>query len=100
MKKHIKTYVKFFGYGEQDLIPSELSGKRSNDCHHIIPKSQGGTDNIENLIALTRHEHDAAHHLLKDFDLNQGNLILIHRTFIAAKRPDYKFDEKNMKKTT
>jgi hypothetical protein len=98
MKAHTKNYIKFFGYGDQDFIPSEHSGGRAADVHHIIPKSQGGTDNIENLIALTRNEHKAAHHELKDFDFTEGDLIVIHRYFIAAKRPDYKFELKNMKK--
>ena len=88
-----QKYLKFFGYGEQDFVPSELSGKHAADIHHIILKSQGGTDNIENLIALTRNEHDAAHHLLKDFDLTTDDLIVIHRYFIAEKRPDYKFNK-------
>ena len=99
MKPHIKTYLKFFNYGEQDFIPSEHSpSKRAADVHHIIPKSQGGTDNIENLIALTRNEHKAAHHELKDFDFTEGDLIVVHRMFVSAKRPDYKFDKEKMKK--
>ena len=31
------------------------------DIHHILFKSLGGNDDIENLIALTRDEHDEAH---------------------------------------
>ena len=56
--------MKYFGYGEQDFIPSEISGKKSVDIHHIFPKGMGGCsnkDNIENLIALTREEHIKAH---------------------------------------
>jgi len=32
--------------------------------HHIIPKHMGGTDDISNLISLTREEHALAHKLL------------------------------------
>lgn len=34
------------------------------ETHHIIPKSLGGTDNIENLVNLTPREHFVAHLLL------------------------------------
>jgi 5-methylcytosine-specific restriction endonuclease McrA len=41
---------------------SELSGKKGVlEVHHIIPKSQGGTDNPSNLIVLTAEEHKAIH---------------------------------------
>lgn len=61
MKKYIKTYCDFFGYVEGEFIPSELSGSFSQDIHHIKKRSQLGKDNIENLIALTREEHNEAH---------------------------------------
>jgi 5-methylcytosine-specific restriction endonuclease McrA len=61
MQKYVKIYLEYFNYGEQDYIPSELSGSPATDIHHIIPKSQGGKDEIENLIGLTREEHDQAH---------------------------------------
>jgi len=52
-----------FGYGMTDFIPSELSGERANDVHHIFCKGMGGDptgskDVIENLMALTREEHE------------------------------------------
>lgn len=52
-----------FGYGMTDFIPSELSGRRANDVHHIFCKGMGGDptgskDVIENLMALTREEHE------------------------------------------
>jgi len=41
---------------------SELSGKKGVlEIHHIIPKSQGGTNNPSNLIVLTVEEHKAIH---------------------------------------
>jgi hypothetical protein len=41
---------------------SEISGKRGIlEVHHIIPRSQGGTDNPSNLIVLTAEEHKAIH---------------------------------------
>lgn len=63
MKKHIKIYRSFFDYGEQDFTYSELSGQRASDVHHIEARGMGGSkekDHIENLIGLTREEHDLA----------------------------------------
>ena len=48
-------------------VVSEISGKLAHDIHHITYRSQGGTDDIENLIALTREEHDQAHFLRKPY---------------------------------
>lgn len=60
MKKHVRIYMKYFGYGIDDIIPSEISGLPANDIHHINRRGMGGSnnkDNIENLMALTREEH-------------------------------------------
>ena len=60
MKKYIKIYMDYFEYEEQDFIPSEISGKKATDIHHIEARGMGGSKNkdcIENLIALTREEH-------------------------------------------
>jgi hypothetical protein len=81
MKKHIKIYLEFFNYCEQDFIPSEISNQRASDIHHIVFKSQGGKDTIENLIALTREEHDQAHfkkepYIIKEYLFNK------HKEFI------------------
>lgn len=57
---HTALYMACFGYGDTDYIPSELSGNRCVDVHHIEARSMGGTknaDRIENLIGLTREEH-------------------------------------------
>lgn len=79
MKKYIKTYFDFFGYtGYEAYIPSELSGKVATDIHHIKPKGRGGKDNIENLIALTREEHNQAH----EYKLTEEFLKQTHNKFI------------------
>ncbi len=60
MKAHTKKYMDYFGYDVSDFIPSEISGVRANDIHHIEARQMGGTkekDSIENLMALTREEH-------------------------------------------
>lgn len=61
MKKHVKIYLEYFGYRAGDFIPSEISGERADDIHHIECCGMGGSgdkDNVENLMALTRAEHE------------------------------------------
>jgi hypothetical protein len=66
MQKHTKLY---FDYFDVDYDPqsgwhncvSELSGLPSKDLHHIEARGMGGSkhaDRIENLMALTREEHE------------------------------------------
>jgi len=61
MQNHVRVYLNYFGYGEQDFIPCEYSGQRAVDIHHLIPRSQGGKDIIDNLMALSRQVHNKAH---------------------------------------
>jgi hypothetical protein len=71
MKKYVKKYIEFWGYGEQDFIPCIVCGERSADVHHLEPKGMGGSkekDNIENLVALCRRCHDLCHN---DKNFNQ-----------------------------
>ena len=63
MQKHTKIYLEAFGFEQTDFIPSEISGKKANDIHHIDCKGMGGDpsgskDRIEELIAVTREEHE------------------------------------------
>jgi 5-methylcytosine-specific restriction endonuclease McrA len=60
MKKHVKTYLDFFGYDETSWIPCEMCGQTAVDIHHIDARSMGGSklkDNIENLMAMCRKCH-------------------------------------------
>ena len=43
MKKHVKTYLNYFGYDTTDWIPCEICGKTANDIHHIEPRGMGGS---------------------------------------------------------
>lgn len=38
--------------------------EKGNERHHIVPKSLGGSDNVENLVYLTYREHYICHKLL------------------------------------
>ena len=60
MKKHIKLYLDYFGYGMDDFIPCEVCGQKAVDIHHIEARGMGGSktkDIIENLQALCRPCH-------------------------------------------
>ena len=78
MQQYIHNYLNFFGIGEQDILLSEVSGLPAQDIHHIKWRSAGGGDEVENLIALTRLEHDRAHFKKKPF-LYEEELIRIHK---------------------
>ena len=87
MKKHTRIYLKHFKYitGFYDatfdcFVPCEHCGKKAADIHHIIYRSQGGKDEIENLIALCRKCHDMAH----NNELTKGDLMLLHRRRMGA----------------
>ena len=60
MVKHVKIYMDYFGYGEQDFIPCEVDGRKAVDIHHIHGRGKG-KDVINNLCALCRDCHDKAH---------------------------------------
>lgn len=71
--------MKHFGYGEQDWIRCEVCSRTAVDIHHIIFRSHGGTDRIENVMALCRDCHNKAH----DGILVRAYLQDIHNKFIA-----------------
>jgi predicted restriction endonuclease len=77
MKKHVKTYIDYFGFSEGDMILCEVCEKIAIDVHHIQYKSQLGKDVIENLIALCRYHHDCSHFKEKPF-LTKETLQSIH----------------------
>jgi predicted HNH restriction endonuclease len=79
MKKHVKIYLNYHGYGQQDFIPCKICGTRAVDIHHIEPKGMGGSkqrDTIDNLISLCRKCHEKAHANIfsKEYLINKLNL--------------------------
>jgi len=57
-----KTYIKYFGIGEQDRPLCECGcGRELIDVHHVIFRSQNGSNDITNLIGLSRYCHNKAH---------------------------------------
>jgi 5-methylcytosine-specific restriction endonuclease McrA len=60
MKKHVKTYMDYFGYVADDVILCEICGRRGQDIHHIHCRGMGGSgkkDEISNLMAVCRDCH-------------------------------------------
>ena len=60
MQKHVKIYMKHFGYGEQDWMPCEWCAGTAVDVHHIDGRGPG-KDVIDNLVGLCRDCHVEAH---------------------------------------
>jgi hypothetical protein len=84
--------MQFFDYSEGDFIPSELSGLQAVDIHHIRCKGMGGSkemDYIENLMALTRAEHEKYGDKKQYIDF----LKQAHYNFIKLHRSDYEIPE-------
>ena len=58
MKKYVDNYMKHHGYCIDDVILCEQCGQEAVDIHHKRRRSLGGSDEIDNLIALCRECHD------------------------------------------
>lgn len=76
MTRHVRIYMDYFGYGEQDVILCEVCGQRAVDIHHIDGRGKG-KDVISNLIALCRKCYNAAHGLEKTY-LHKDVIHKIH----------------------
>lgn len=87
MVKYKKIYLKYFNYGEQDIILCEVCFQLASEVHHITYKSQCGKDEIKNLIGLCRSCHSMAHYLggLKSLSLSKKELIKKHNQFINVR---------------
>jgi 5-methylcytosine-specific restriction endonuclease McrA len=70
MQKHVRNYYKAFGYTEGDVILCEHCKAVACDIHHVEPRSSFGStrkdeqDDVNNLVAVCRECHDAAHGIL------------------------------------
>jgi len=84
MKPHTKIYFKYFGYGIDDFIPCEICGRKAVDIHHIKYRSQGGTNEITNVMALCRDHHLKAH----DGRIHAQVLAARHEIFMNENKTD------------
>ena len=77
MKQHTLIYLEAFGHDRADnniFVPSEISGGRGVDIHHIVTRE----DRIENLMMLTREEHEQYGEIKEAMAL----LLKIHRRIL------------------
>ena len=58
MKKYTKWYAQITERARNRILDTYT------ETHHIIPRSLGGTDDINNLVELTAREHFICHWLL------------------------------------
>lgn len=59
------NYKRIYDQLIQKRIDNPITRKEQYvECHHVIPKSEGGSDNEDNLVNLTAREHYVAHLLL------------------------------------
>ena len=62
MKPHVKNIMNHFGLGEQDVPVCEGCGQAAAvDAHHCTFRSQGGSDEPDNIVLLCRSCHEKAH---------------------------------------
>ena len=66
MKGHVRIYFEHFGHGIDDIILCESCYMKADDIHHLKYRSQGGKDEISNLMALCRDCHNDAHNEVHD----------------------------------
>ena len=59
--KHILNYRKAYNLGGQDIVLCNICGQIANSLHHIVYKSQGGSDEVDNIIPLCMKHHNQAH---------------------------------------
>lgn len=63
------------------------------EYHHVIPKCLGGSNNKDNIVALTPEEHYVAHQLL--LKMNPGNRSLLYAAnMMVAGRPNQERNNK------
>jgi len=84
MTKHCRIYMKYFDYGEQDVILCEVCGRKAVDVHHVNGRGKD-KDVINNLMALCRDCHTKAH----EGKLSKGELQYIHNCFMAGQRKQF-----------
>ena len=87
MQSHIKTYLKHFDLGEQDLITCECCLKEGRidgqgyDIHHIKGRVGKDANKIENLICVCRKHHEMIH-----AGIPKSEVQYIHNFYLTGRR--------------
>src|SRR5574337_1892021 len=64
--------------------------------HHILPKSMGGSDDVNNIVCLLAREHFVAHLLLKKIYNNKQMIFALNR--MLNSKTKYKVNSRTYKK--
>ena len=67
MARYVDNYHKAHGLILGDWIGCAICNKTSDWIHHIIYRSQGGSDEAANLIALCDYHHKCSHFLAEPY---------------------------------
>ena len=86
MKRHVKIYLDYFGYGIDDFVPCELCNKKAIDIHHVMGRGKG-KDVISNLMALCRNCHNKCHGHTHTY-LHPDVMQEIHNNFLKKRLPE------------
>ena len=84
MQKYVKNYLEYYWVDNPEELRCEVCWMKAMEIHHIIYRShfwknkKDEQDNIKNLIALCRHDHDRAHWIGNNGKINAEDLQLIH----------------------
>jgi HNH endonuclease len=84
--KYYITYFKIINRAQQRTLPTGVKF----EVHHILPRSLGGTDNIDNLVKLTLKEHWVCHRLLVKFLNNPAALRKMYNALYMMAVKDYR----------
>lgn len=92
MGPHIKNYLKHFDLGEQDVWQCEACGKQLRinnglEIHHIIFRSHGGDNSVQNCICLCVGCHEMAHSS-KNY-VTPDEFQYIHNCFLVGKHQTF-----------
>lgn len=78
MTKYLRVYCDSFGFGYEDWIPCEITGKTAVDIHHICTRE----NRIENLMAVTREIHTE----FGEIKSCMGTLLRRHREVLTMRK--------------
>ena len=79
--KYTKCYFNIINRAKSRVLPIQEYSEK----HHILPRSLGGSDSIENLVRLTGREHFICHILLTKMTSGQGKYSMVYAA-IGMKR--------------
>ena len=87
-----KVYDALMEKRRSNPVPNDEYGER----HHIVPRSEGGTDDGDNLVRLTAREHYIAHLLLAKIysDVKMYSAVIYMQCRTNTQNREYKFNSR------